>query len=130
MIGYLDTNVLVRHLTGDPPEMAARATALLRSAERLDVPDLIIAEVMYVLGSFYRVPREQVADLARAIIAFPPIVTDEPQRLLRAIELFERDRLDFADAYLVACAERAPHRTVVSFDRRIGRVDTIERVES
>ncbi|MFA4930066.1 MAG: type II toxin-antitoxin system VapC family toxin [Patulibacter sp.] len=129
MIGYLDTNVLVRHLTGDPPEMAARATALLRSAMRLDVPDLIVAEVVYVLQSFYRVPRERVADLARAIVAFPAVRTDDPQRLLRAIELYERERLDFADAYLVASAEQSPHRTVVSFDRRIGRVETVERVE-
>jgi len=129
VIGYLDTNVLVRHLTGDPPEMAARATALLRSAMRLDVPDLIVAEVVYVLQSFYRVPRERVADLARAIVAFPAVRTDDPQRLLRAIELYERERLDFADAYLVASAEQSPHRTVVSFDRRIGRVETVERVE-
>ncbi|MBF6620817.1 MAG: type II toxin-antitoxin system VapC family toxin [Patulibacter sp.] len=129
MNGYLDTNVLVRHMTGDPPEMAARATALLSSAERLELPDLIVAEVVYVLESFYRVPREQVAELARAVIAFPPIETESPQRLLRTIELYERERLDFADAYLVACAEQSPHRTVVSFDRRIGRVGTIERVE-
>ena len=27
MTAFLDTNVLIRHLTGDPPEMAARATA-------------------------------------------------------------------------------------------------------
>lgn len=129
MIGYLDTNVLIRHLTGDPPAMAARATALLRAAERLDLPDLIVAEVVYVLESFYRVPREQVAELARAIIAFPAIETEDAPRLLRAIELYERAGLDFADAYLVASAERADHRSVVSFDRRIGRVGTIERVE-
>ncbi len=85
--------------------------------------------MVYVLESFYRVPREQVAVLARAIIAFPAIETEDPQRLLRAIELYERERLDFADAYLVARAERSPHRIVVSFDRRIGRVGTIERVE-
>jgi predicted nucleic-acid-binding protein len=121
VIGSLDTNVLVRHLTGDPPEMAARATALLGSAECLEVPDLILAEVVFVLESFYRVAREQVAELARAVIAFPAISTDDPQRLLRTIELYERERLDFADAYLVACAEKAPHGTVVSFDRRISR---------
>jgi predicted nucleic acid-binding protein len=129
MIGCLDTNVLVRHLTGDPPEMAARATALLRDAERLEVPDLIVAEVVYVLESFYSVRRERVAELARAIVAFPPVATDDPQRLLRAIELYERERLDFADAYLVARAEQTPHRSVVSFDRRIGRVATVEHIE-
>ena len=49
--------------------------------------------------------------------------------LLRAVELYEIDRLDFAEAYLVACAESTGIGRVVSFDRSIDRVLTIERVE-
>ncbi|MDQ3946894.1 MAG: hypothetical protein M3357_17400, partial [Actinomycetota bacterium] len=33
MIAFLDTNVLVRHLTGDPRKLAARATRFLAEAE-------------------------------------------------------------------------------------------------
>lgn len=40
---------------------AARATAHLASAERLYLTDLIVAETVYVLESFYEAPREQVA---------------------------------------------------------------------
>src|SRR5438128_6862854 len=35
---FVDTNVFVRHLTGDPPEQAAAATAFLSDAEELYVP--------------------------------------------------------------------------------------------
>jgi predicted nucleic acid-binding protein len=35
---FVDTNVSVRHLTGDPPDLAARATALLASATELFSP--------------------------------------------------------------------------------------------
>jgi hypothetical protein len=38
---FLDTNVLIRHLTGDPPAQARRATAFLAAADELLVPDLI-----------------------------------------------------------------------------------------
>jgi hypothetical protein len=31
---FLDTNVLIRHLTGDPPGMAARATAALAARKQ------------------------------------------------------------------------------------------------
>jgi hypothetical protein len=48
----LDTNVLIRHLTGDPPEMARRATAQLASGEPLLLADLVLAECVYVLESF------------------------------------------------------------------------------
>ena len=49
MTAFLDTNVLVRHVTGDPPELAERATRFLATAEDLLLPDLILAEVAYVL---------------------------------------------------------------------------------
>jgi predicted nucleic acid-binding protein len=66
---FLDTNVLIRHLTGDPPELATRATAALASAERLLLTDLVLAECVYVLESFYEVERPRVAELMRAAIA-------------------------------------------------------------
>jgi predicted nucleic acid-binding protein len=126
---FVDTNVLLRHLTGDPPGQAARATRLLAQADRLLLPDVIVAEVVYVLESFYEVPRARVAELVRAIIAFPGIaVADEPA-LLRALEVYEVHRLDFADAYLVAQAEASGVNAVVSFDKRIERVPTVRRVE-
>lgn len=62
MTAFIDTNVLVRHLTGDPPAQAAKATAYLRLADELLLPDLILAEVAYVLESFYEAPRRQVAE--------------------------------------------------------------------
>jgi predicted nucleic acid-binding protein len=49
---FVDTNVLVRHLTGDPPALAKRATALLRDGSELFLADLIVAETVYVLESF------------------------------------------------------------------------------
>jgi predicted nucleic acid-binding protein len=126
---FVDTNVLVRHLTGDPPEQAARATRLLAQTEQLLLADLIVAEIVCVLESFYEVPRTRVAELARAIIAFPAIgVADEPL-LLRALEVYEVHRLDFADAYLVAIAETSGVDAVVSFDKAIERVPTVRRVE-
>jgi len=121
--------VLLRHLTGDPPEMAAPATALLATAEDLLLADLIVAECVYVLESFYEVPRTRVAELMRAAITLPSIrVTDEPS-ILRALEVYELERVDFAEAYLVAQAEATGVGTIASFDRSIDRVTSIARHE-
>jgi predicted nucleic-acid-binding protein len=130
MSAFIDTNVLVRHLTGDPPDLAERSTRFLGAAGvgELRLVDLVFAEVVYVLQSFYKVPREQVAESARAIVAFPAIRMDDPALVLRAIEVYEKDRLDFADAYLVAAAERSGVAEVVSFDKAIDRVGTVQRV--
>ena len=129
MSAFVDTNVLIRHLTGDPPSQAARATRFLAEADELLLADLIVAEVVYVLESFYEVKRARVAELVRAIIAFEAVRVVDEELLLRAIEVYEIDRLDFAEAYLVASAERSGVDTVASFDRAIDRVTTIRRIE-
>jgi predicted nucleic acid-binding protein len=126
---FVDTNVLVRHLTGDPPAQAAKATAYLRRADELLLPDPILAEVAYVLESFYETPRPQVADTLRAVLAFPSIRVVDTELLLRALEAYDTHRLDFADAYLVASAERTGIGEIVSFDRGIDRVGTVRRIE-
>jgi predicted nucleic-acid-binding protein len=127
--GFVDTNVLIRHLTGDPPEQARRATRFLASAASLWLADLIVAEVVYVLQSVYRVERSDVAQLARSIVSDGRVrVTDLPL-LLRTVEIYQFDRLAFADAYIVASAERTGVGVVVSFDEAISRVGTIERVQ-
>lgn len=126
---FVDTNILVRHLTGDPPDMAAEATAFLSEADALYLPDLILAEVVYVLESFYEVPRPEVARLARVIVTNAPIVVTDVDLLLRAVEIYEVDRLSFADAYLVANAEVSGIGVVASFDRAIDRTKTVRRIE-
>ena len=129
MSAFVDTNVLVRHLTGDPPDMAARATAYLGTERELLLTDLVVAETVYVLESFYETPRDHVAQAVRSLVAFASILCVDRALLLRAIEVYETDRIDFAEAYLVACAESTGVSKVVSFDRSIDRINTIERIE-
>jgi predicted nucleic acid-binding protein len=126
---FLDTNVLLRHLTGDPPALARRASAFLATADELLLPDLIVAEVVYVLESFYEVERARVAELVRAVIGFPAIVVVDAPLLLRALEVYELERIDFAEAYLVASAEASGVGAIASFDRSIDRVSTVQRIE-
>lgn len=129
MSAFIDTNVLIRHLTGDPPAMAARATAYLQVATELLLADLVVAETILVLESFYETPRVEIAEVVRSLLAFSSIVVVDRDVLLRAVEVYETDRLDFAEAYLVACAESTGVGRVASFDRSIDRVRTVERVE-
>ena len=129
MTAFIDTDILVRHLTGVPPNLAARATRYLEETRDLLLPDLILAEVAYVLESFYEVPRADVARILRAILGFRSIRVVDSRLLERAIEVYDVDRLDFADAYLVASAESSGIGVIASFDRSIDRVGTIRREE-
>jgi predicted nucleic-acid-binding protein len=109
--------------------MAQRATRYLRDATALLLVDVVVAELVYVLESYYRRPRSAVAEVLRAVIGFRAIHVVDPDLLHRAIEVYEHDRLDFPEAYLVASAERSGVSAVASFDRSIDRATTIRRVE-
>jgi hypothetical protein len=63
------------------------------------------------------------------LLGFEAVVCVDPPLLMRAVEVYEVDRLDFAETYLVACAESAGVGTVASFDRSLDRISTIARVE-
>ncbi|MHB1810601.1 MAG: PIN domain-containing protein, partial [Solirubrobacteraceae bacterium] len=119
----------IRHLTGDPPEMAARATTALSGPAPLLLTDLALAECVYVLESFYEVERSLVAEMMRAAVLLDSIETIDESVLLRALEVYEHDRLDFAEAYLVAQAEATGVGEILSFDRSIDRVSTVRRRE-
>jgi predicted nucleic acid-binding protein len=129
LTAFVDTNVLIRHLTGDPPKLAARATAILAEPGPLLLADLVLAECVYVLESFYEVAPARVAELMRAALALPSIIAVDAPLLLRALEVYELDRLDFAEAYLVALAEASGVATIVSFDRSIDRIASVSRRE-
>ena len=109
--------------------MAARATAYLHSEPELLLTDLVAAETIYVLESYYEVPREQIAESIRSLLALASVVSIDPALLLRAVEVYEVDRLDFAEAYLVACAETTGVGKIASFDKTIDRIETVERID-
>jgi len=129
MTTLLDTNVLIRHLTGDPPEMAARATAYLLTADDLVLSDLVVAEVIYVLESFYKQTREQVATIATAMVSSTRYDVIDRTLLIRSIEMYLKYKVDFTEAFLAATAEKHEIAAIASFDRAIDKVPTVTRIE-
>ena len=130
MTTLLDTNILIRHFTGDSPELAHRATAYLRAASpgELLLLDLIAAEMVYVLQSVYLQPRDRIAGMLRSTLALPAVRCENDTVLHRSIELYEAGA-GWADAYLVAAAEHRGMLDIASFDRGIPRVPGVQRVE-
>lgn len=89
----------------------------------------MLAECVYVLESFYEVERPRVAELMRSALALPSIETMDRAVLLRALEVYELDGLDFAEAYLVAQAEATGTNEILSFDQSIDKVQSVARRE-
>lgn len=67
--------------------------------------------------------------LMRPALALPSIETVHSALVLRALEVYETERVDFAEAYLVAVAEASGVGEIASFDRSIDRIASVTRRE-
>ncbi len=121
----LDTNVLLRFITGEPADQAAEVTKLMSAADagqvKLAVLPMILAEAVFVLTGFYEHSRREVADVLSHLISSPGFHSEEQERMLQALQLFGAGKLDFVDCYLAAASVR-DGRTVVSFDRGLAKL--------
>src|SRR4051794_38106813 len=68
----IDTNVVVRYLTGDHPEQSPRARALIDSHE-VFVGTTVLLEAEWVLRSAYGYPPAQVGAALRAMAGLPQV---------------------------------------------------------
>lgn len=132
---YLDTNIILRHITQDHPDHAERARAYLLLVEagqvRAITREAVIVEAVQVLESkrLYARPRASIRDALGAIVRMAGLELPNKEIYLRALELYAETSLDFVDALNVAHMGHERVATIVSFDRGYDRVPGITRRE-
>ena len=119
----LDANVLVRFLVEDDAAQTARARRLLQEAIDRDrvcfVSEVVVCEVVWVLTSRYRFPKERVVEVLSQLLRARPLRFAAPERVARALEAFASAGGDFADYLIREQAKAAGFEVVATFDRAL-----------
>jgi len=122
MRAVIDTNLLVRYLTEDDPSKANDVKRLLLKAEkdeiRLLIPSVVIAELVWVLQSFYKLNRSEIVPLLNAILHTHGVEVSDRHVVSEAITLYRDGTIDFIDAWIIAFAKAADIRSIYTFDRK------------
>lgn len=121
MSGLLDTSIVVRYLTGDPPELAEQAAQVIDSEDGLQVSDVVLAETAYVLTSVYHFARSVIVDHLMAFLQkenVTPFALDKGLVLQALLLCKPSGRVSFADAMVWAAARASESRVVYSLDER------------
>ena len=125
----VDSNVLLRFLTGEPPPLFAAAKALIERAENgevaLDVPALVLAETAFTLESFYKHDRRAVARVLAEFAGMTGVRVFERDRVIEAFARVQSTGVHFVDAYLAALACESGV-AVASFDRDFVRFTDVK----
>jgi len=128
---YVDTNILLRFITGTPKEQALQAKRLFAAAEqgemRLIIDEIVVAEAVWVLTSFYKFSKERVSEVLIPILAAPGIEMFDKDGVLLALTLYAQQNVDFVDALLSVHMQRAGVPDLISYDRDFDRLPGVRR---
>lgn len=113
---YLDTNVLVRIITGDDQALAEQGLATIERAGQGEfcVVDAVLVELCFILEFHsYRMTRGDIANALETLLDAPQLTVAEPTK--RALALYrDHPKLDYADCLLFALGGK---QGVVTFDQ-------------
>lgn len=113
----VDSNVLLRLITGDDPHQESIARTLMTENDTF-VSLTVMLETAWVLRSFYRWPRTRIAEALVEIDAFERVRLERADQMLWAIERM-RVGADIADMIHVAAANDAT--VFATFDADIAK---------
>ena len=113
----IDTNVVVRFLTGDDKQQARASRAALEAGD-IFVATTVALESEWVLRSAYGFEPARIAAGLRGLAGLPEVMVEEPVLLAQAIDWMEGG-MDFADALHLAKAGDCD--TFLSFDRKLAK---------
>jgi len=125
---FADANLFLCYLTNDVPEQAAAVGRLLRRAGagelQLVTNAMVMAELVWVMESFYKLPRATILDYVLAIINTPGLQISESDRVVQAIVWYAEKNVDFIDAFNAVWMMDEDISAVYTFDhkhfRRLG----------
>jgi len=116
----IDANYILRYLLKDIDEQYLQSASVIEN-HNVFIPGEIIAEVVYVLQKVYSVPNEMIKESLLELFNYPTITIREPKIIRKALAVFTQNKVDYADALLIAFA-KTKNATIFTFDKKVNRI--------
>ncbi len=127
---YVDTNVLLRFVTGSPTGQTEQAKRLFEAAERgkimLVLDEIVLAEAVWVLSSLYKFSKGEIRDVLQVIVAHPGIGMHDKTGALLALTLYADMKVDFEDALISVHMARDGIEEIYTFDKHFKRLPGVK----
>lgn len=120
---YADSNIIIRFLIEDDPDKANSVLDFLKN-NNVILPDLIVAEIFYVLKSNYKVKKSKICDQITDLLRNDHVKCNK-DLLIKTLERLKKGNIDFPDAYLATLSE-IDNKQVLSYDKDLDSADRIE----
>ena len=119
---FVDTNVFLRFFVNDVAAQYEKARVLFEAAEagkiKLETSELVIAEIVWVLESFYGFARKEVTEVLSTLLSSRNLKIASHARISEAVRLYAAGHMDFIDAYNIAYIRQKEYTKVATFDSK------------
>lgn len=123
----VDTNLLVRLIVRDDAAQVAAAENFVAAGAW--VSHLVLAETLWVLDAVHERTPAQLAAAIEMLLNHDLLAIQDPDVVARALAEFRaRPVLGFSDCLVLEIARKAGHQPLGTFDRRLARLDGVQRL--
>ena len=117
---FVDTNVFLRFFTRDIESFYLKARDLFEKGEsgklKLETSDVVIAEIVWVLESYYAFSRVEIKEVVETILETKNLKVANHSRVKEAIALYSTGKMDYIDASNIAYMKAKDFKKVATFD--------------
>jgi predicted nucleic-acid-binding protein len=123
----VDTNVLVRLITGDNAGQAASAGIFIQKGAWVSI--LVLAEATWVLTAVYSLSPSALATAIEMLLNHQDLTLQDSDVVAAALALFHsKPVLGFSDCLILQLARKAGHLPLGTFDRHLGKIDGAQKL--
>ena len=130
---FVDTNVFLRYLSKDDLSKYERCREMFKKALEgkisISTSGMVIAELIWTLLSYYKVPKAEVIEKVSIILGTENLFIPDKDVLADALVLYARKNIDFIDAYNTVFVKCHGLREIYSYDEDFDTIEDIERKE-
>ncbi|MBI4763085.1 MAG: PIN domain-containing protein [Deltaproteobacteria bacterium] len=129
---FIDTNIFLRYLTKDDPEKYEQCLNLFKTAGKGKAPlitsNMVIAELIWTLLSFYKVPKPVVVEKIAIIAGTEYLFIPDKAIILEALMLYAQNNIDYIDAYNTVFMRHYQTSEIISYDEDFDALEGITRI--
>lgn len=121
----IDTNVLIRFLRADHPELSQKAKDIFIKAQKGEITiyldEIIIAETIWLLSSFYKLKRQEIFIALQGLVSQDWIINPRKKTILDSLLLFSSSNLHYIDCWISRISKSTACK-LVTFDKKLERL--------
>ncbi|MBN2443451.1 MAG: PIN domain-containing protein [Spirochaetales bacterium] len=120
-----DTNVVLRYLLNDHPEMSKEAYVFfekVRTGEKKAlILESVLTECVYVLTKFYKIPGDEAAQKLSKLLHYKGIINPDADNLINALHIFSKSSIALVDCIIISKLDK-PDYHIFTFDKDLIKV--------